>query len=206
MSTDNRQITTVVSQQQEGGVWGFQPCRGQEKKGNWSHGCLQKKKKIDNTTTTNNPLDQVNNNHWVKKKELEEGNRVMGHWSWLFSAAKTKKQNTGCENRNQVSSCDTEQLQACCHKSECVSPLLSGSFHPSQRVTCSPSPPPPPNHSLTHCILFSLSPPCGRFWSSQFNEVQMISGQLNQTWYSYFLTKVCKLVNWHSSKTIRNLL
>lgn len=73
MSTDNRQITTVVSQQQEEGVWGFQPCRGQEKK-----------KEIDsidvlkNNNKNKSPLDQVNNNQQVKT-ELQEGVRVMCH-------------------------------------------------------------------------------------------------------------------------------
>lgn len=40
---------------------------------------------------------------------------------------------------------------------QCVSPLLSGSFHPSQRETCSPPPPPQPLPHALHS-LFSISP------------------------------------------------
>lgn len=79
----------------------------------------------------------------------------MGHWLWPFSAAKTKK-NTGCENRNQVSSCDTDQLQACCHTSECessplwlLSPLTAGNTFSLHRHT---------NHSLTHAFSFLYRP------------------------------------------------
>lgn len=154
---------------------------------------------LKKTNKQQNPLDQVNNNHWVKK--TQNYRRVWGLWAIDRGCCLLPTQKkTGSENRNQVSSCGTEQLQSCCHKSDCVGSLLSGSFHPSQRETCSPSTSHTthPNHSLTNAFFFLYLPPVAGFGHVTWTRCKLdinISSQYASVLRSFGVSKVCKPVN-----------